>query len=561
MIIPKKILLAVLFLIISTSLCFAYDGVKKPGKLDDLFEGANVIHYDGSKQIGINHLAYWTITNEEIDALFEDDPKQAEVEKAKMAKLKPNNISSTLYQPNDPEYDVIPGYEVVGILTGKKGKLSWKQSISMVIPDDWNGKLIVFGTPGTRNEYGEASLMSPWLLEMGYATIEGDKGMPNGSTDLLNKTHLTQHWAAMMIDLAEAAQKSLKKATGMKPLYTYAAGMSNGGFQTRLALELDHARVQDGKYRLFDGGLAWSGSYYPRKEILDTNADGTVTVAEYVEHAGITLFGALNKANMIMRWAYAENSITNPENFNLTPPFATVYDDMLAIGFHPDSAQIWGAYNSNFDFYKNYAAIPGYESYWVWAGVGYLNLTSSLYLAEARGEGVAEWLNYNYQNTSTYPDAPVEPTLYAFLEANADTLGFNQEAVDYFLKIANSAEFSVPLIEVHGTKDSLVPTNGQGVAYREAVEEFGNPELHRLYLIEDGMHVEYMVDFGRVDFDFDGNLADPAVEGEVVKTLTPMQGYAMLAMDKLEDWVENGVVPVDSQTVITDPVNDNVIPF
>ena len=233
---------------------------------------------------------------------------------------------------------------------------------------------------------------------------------------------------------------------------------------------------------------------------------------------------------------------------------------MFEIGFHRDSAQIWGAYNSNFDFYKNYAAIPGYEAYWVWAGVGYLNLSSSLYLAEARGEGMDEWLNYNYQNTSTYGDGPVEPTLYAYLEANADTLGFNQEAVDYFLKIANSAEFSVPLIEIHGTKDSLVPTNGQGVAYREAVEEFGNPELHRLYLIENGMHVEYQVDFGRVDFDFDGNMATD-VELDVTETLTPMQGYAMLAMDKLEDWVENGNEPPESGTVLTDPLTDEVSPL
>ncbi len=474
---------------------------------------------------------------------------------AKVAKIRANGISSTLYPPDD--YDPIPGWEVTGTLTGKKGVSSWMQNISLVIPDVWNGKLIVLGTPGTRNEYGEASLMSPWLLARGYATIEGDKGMPNGSNDLLNETHLTQYWAAMMIDLAEAAQKTIKKATGMKPLYTYAAGMSNGGFQTRLALEHDHARVQKGKYRLFDGGLAWSGSYYPRKEILDTDGDGTVTVAEYVKHAGITLFGALNKANMLMKWAYADDSITNPDNFNIDPAdaFLTVQEQMFEMGFHPDSAQIWGAYNSNFDYYKDFGA-----AYWVWAGVGYMNLSSSLYLAEARGDGAAEWLNYNYLNTSTYPDDPVEPTLYAYLEANAATLGFNQEAVDYFLKIANSAEFSVPLVEIHGTKDSLVPTIGQGVAYQQAVKRFGKPYLHRLYLIQNGMHVENQVDFGVVDFDFDGNRAG-SVEEDVVKTLTPMQGYAILAMDKLERWVEKRVVPVPSKLVETDPVNDVVIPF
>ena len=550
----KKIFITMLILSISVSVSFAYTGVTKSKKLDDLFGDANVKYYDGSAGIGINHIAYWTMSAEEVVAL-------APEEQAKVAKIRANGISSSLYPPE--EYDVIPGWEVTGTLVGGKKKNPRVQTISLVIPDDWNGKLIVLGTPGTRSEYGEASLMSPWLLDRGYATIEGDKGMPNGNADLLNGNHVTQFFGVMMLDLAEAAQKTIKKATGMKPLKTYAAGMSNGGIQTRLALELDHAKVNKGKgkrlgkkkHRLFDGGLAWSGSYYPRKEILDTDGNGKVTVEEYVEHADITLFGSINKSTMLMGWAHGEDSITNPENFNAEPPFPTVYDGMIANGLHPDSARIWGAYNSNFDFYKYY---PGYS---IFAGIGYFNFSAAYYLAEARGDDATEANAYTAYNLSGDPDNPIEPPLYAFLEDNADTLGFTKEAVKYFLKIANSAEFSVPLIEIHGTKDSLVPTNGQGMAYQEAVEEFGNPELHRLYLIENGMHVEYQVDFGRVDFDFDGNPEDLAVEGEVVKTLTPMQGYAMLAMDKLEDWVENGIVPVESQTVLTDPVNDEVLPF
>ena len=556
----KKLFMVILIILISASMSLAHDyrgntkpgkhhgkhhyrGVTKPGKLDDLFGDAYVKYYDGSNGIGINHIAYWAMDPNDVAAL-------APEEQAKVTKIKLNGISSVLYPPD--AYDPIPGYEVTGTLVGGKKKNLHIQTISLVIPDKWNGKLIVLGTPGTRNEYGEASLMSPWLLARGYATIEGDKGMPLGNADLLNGNHVTQHFGTMMIDLALAAQETIKKATSIKPLKTYAAGMSNGGLQTRLALELDHARVLKGKKRLFDGGLAWSGSYYPRKEILDTDADGTVTVAEYAEHANITLFGAINKATMLMGWAHAVDSITNPENFNSKlVPFPTVYGEMLAIGFHPDSARMWGAYNSCFDYYKHY---PGYSSY---AGIGYLNFSAYYYLAEARGDDAATSNTYTAYNLSGDLDNLIEPPLYAFLEENADTLGFNEEAVEYFLKIANSAEFSVPLIEVHGTKDSLVPTIGQGLAYKNAVEKFGNPDLHRLYLIQNGMHVEYQVDPGRVDFDFNEVFDDV----EVTKEVTPMQGYAMLAMDKLEDWVEEGTVPVESQTVITDPENDAVITF
>ena len=230
---------------------------------------------------------------------------------------------------------------------------------------------------------------------------------------------------------------------------------------------------------------------------------------------------------------------------------------MLAVGFHPDSARIWGAYNSNFDFYQNY---PGFSQ---WKGIGYLNFSSYYYLAEARGDTAEQSAKYSaFYLPGTKYQAGEVPALYAFLAKNADTLGFNPEAVEYFLKIANSAEFSVPLVEIHGTKDSLVPTIGQGVAYRNAVEKFGNPGLHRLYLIENGVHVEYQADAlesgtHAVDYDFNKQFDDSAMADE----LTPMQGYAMLAMDKLEDWVENGIEPVESMTVETDPLADSVLPF
>ena len=65
--------------------------------------------------------------------------------------------------------------------------------------------------------------MAPWLLARGYATIEGDKGMPNGNNDLLNGQHVSQHWGNMMLDLAAAAKATIKATTGKHPKYTYAA--------------------------------------------------------------------------------------------------------------------------------------------------------------------------------------------------------------------------------------------------------------------------------------------------------------------------------------------------
>jgi len=79
----KQIAIIIVILSISASVCFAYSGVTKWEKLDDRFDNANVVYYDGTNGIGINHIAYWTITDEDIDLIF--DGQQAAVEKAKKA--------------------------------------------------------------------------------------------------------------------------------------------------------------------------------------------------------------------------------------------------------------------------------------------------------------------------------------------------------------------------------------------------------------------------------------------------------------------------------------------
>jgi hypothetical protein len=114
-----KIIFTTMFILsVLASVSFAFSGVKKPQKLDDLFGDANVMYYDGSKGIGINHIAYWTMNADQFGFTEEEEVK----ERAKIDKMRPNGISSELYPPWD--YEPIPGWEVTGILVGGKKKNS-----------------------------------------------------------------------------------------------------------------------------------------------------------------------------------------------------------------------------------------------------------------------------------------------------------------------------------------------------------------------------------------------------------------------------------------------------
>jgi hypothetical protein len=134
-------------------------------------------------------------------------------------------LHSVKFQPTTE----LPGWELTGVLVVRdSGQPERRQEIVLKVPKGWNGRLAVAGTPGTRSEFASEAVLASWLLQRGYAYVAGNKGMTNGGADgnltLLGKTHATQHWGAMMLDLASWAQQSLRAATGMTPTQTYAVG-------------------------------------------------------------------------------------------------------------------------------------------------------------------------------------------------------------------------------------------------------------------------------------------------------------------------------------------------
>jgi hypothetical protein len=528
MITMRKI--AFIFIIGTCILGFLLTGVQNahafyPDILTNSLEDADLVYYSGDDDAGgLAHIDYWTIDLARLSG--------SELEKA--MKIRSNQLHSSLFQP----YQVISGYEVTGILD-RAGRRQW---ITFKLPDHWNGSLVACGTPGLRNEYASEAILIPWLLDAGYAVISGNKGIENSWVSMLSGTHPSQYWGQMMHDMAKWAKLRLLLATGRWVKRTYAVGNSNGGYQVRRALEIDtkHPRW----WRMFDGGLDWSGTYFASKAVLDSNHDGQVSIQEYA--VAKSLVGHMDVATIAMGWAYAPNTLTTPEQYARSPRYPVARPAMLAAGFAEESDIFWGLYNTNYDYYRQ---IPGLEQ---WKGVGYQNLVSYVYRAELLGHDLEQSAAYSCFVDPENPDQ--QPPLYEWLE-NAEYGGWTAEGVQYALVNANTARFKSPMITVVGNKDGLLAMNAHSAAYHQAVRKYGNSNLYRQYIIQNGPHVDAHAD-GTVDFDFDGIAGNEGAADE----LTPMQPYVQRAFQYLVDWVEKGCLPPDSKAVATNPIKDAVDP-
>lgn len=61
-------------------------------------------------------------------------------------------------------------------------------------------------------------------------------------------------------------------------------------------------------------------------------------------------------------------------------------------------------------------------------------------------------------------------------------------------RVALTGRIVRPLLTLHGTLDSLLPISRDSDVYDRMVEQAGRGALHRYYRIEDGNHVDGLVD-------------------------------------------------------------------
>ena len=177
-----------------------------------------------------------------------------------------------------PITKVVPGVQISAYIAGDP---TGQARFLLRLPDDWNGRLVVAGASGTRSEFNGDYAWSDYVIQKGYAYASQNKGVlnlrltavqvapPNALACRLAASGPTSvvwvnfydndpgqpfaRWAMFMGEAAKLAKRGVEARYGQKPRFTYAVGTSNGGYQTRRAVEL----FPD----LFDGGVDWEGTY------------------------------------------------------------------------------------------------------------------------------------------------------------------------------------------------------------------------------------------------------------------------------------------------------------
>ncbi len=166
-----------------------------------------------------------------------------------------------LHAPGTRNPTGVPGIQVDGYFPDTSTSNThhgWNHDSQFVIrvPDDWNGKLVVSGAPGTRTQYAGDFIFSDWLLARGYAYAMTDKGN-NGSAfhaDGEQPGDAVAEWNRRVTQLTRATQDVVEQVHGREARRTYLFGISNGGYLVRWQLE--------NRAALYDGGVDWEGTLY-----------------------------------------------------------------------------------------------------------------------------------------------------------------------------------------------------------------------------------------------------------------------------------------------------------
>lgn len=165
------------------------------------------------------------------------------------------------YSTNPPKN--VPGIQIDGYFpddstSNKNNGYNHDSQFVIRLPQksDWNGKLIITGAPGVREQYANDYIISDYVLSKGYAFASTDKGNTGTAfyDDGSEPGGSVAEWHYRVEQLTRATKKVVEQRYDQAPKRTYITGISNGGYLTRYALE--------NTPELYDGGVDWEGTLF-----------------------------------------------------------------------------------------------------------------------------------------------------------------------------------------------------------------------------------------------------------------------------------------------------------
>ncbi|WP_350279017.1 prolyl oligopeptidase family serine peptidase [Kribbella sp. HUAS MG21] len=143
-----------------------------------------------------------------------------------------------------PQQSGVPGVQIDGYFPDNSHTNTnhgWNHDAQFVIrlPRQWNGGLVVAGSPGVRAQYANDKAISDYVLSLGYAYAATDKGNTGATfyTDGLRPGDAIVEWNVRTTQLARAARATVAQYYGRPAREVVAAGISNGGYLVRWQLE------------------------------------------------------------------------------------------------------------------------------------------------------------------------------------------------------------------------------------------------------------------------------------------------------------------------------------
>ena len=379
---------------------------------------------------------------------------------------------------------VVPGLQVTG---GMKDDRNARWVLRL--PNAWNGRIVVGVPGGFRSEYTSDYIVSDYVIQRGYAYVSTNKGIlnfyaSNPVTDPL----------ACRLSPPPAATSGL-----YFHFYLNDAGDTiREWFQrtreaTALARLAASAHYRRGAERAYLFGIS-NGGHVVRRLLADApdEYDGGVDwEGVYWSSLGPNILIDLPSA--LRRWPEYRDSGLSPASAG--------HQAMLDAGYPPD---IFASPPTPSNTYS-----PLLGSFWETHLNNYWDVTTCAFVQEIDPgyDGAPEDYDYGSRRLA---------------------FGLNKALTG----IVTTGWIDKPLLTVHGTMDALLPIERHARPFRQRVIAAGRAELHRLYEVQNGNHIER---FKQSSYNF--------------TELEFLQPHAHRAFSLLVNWVEKGVEPPPGQCI------------